>query len=123
HSAQENRRECLELLLAHGADLSGRNATHHNTPLYFLAGHRPGDSQARTALEGMEWLLEHGADPNVTSYDSAETPLHAAARTGWREAAALFLAHGADVNARRADRRTPYVIAVRNGHDELVALL
>jgi ankyrin repeat protein len=70
HAAQLNRRECLALLLAHGADLSGRNAEHHNTPLYFLAGHREGEPGTDAAVLGMRWLLEHGADPNVTSYDT-----------------------------------------------------
>jgi ankyrin repeat protein len=117
HSAQLNRRGCLELLLAHGADLSSRNAVHRNTPLYFLAGHRETDRAAATALEGMRWLLEHGADPNVTSEDANETPLQCLARNGWSPpAAALFLAHGADPDLRRADGRTAYVLAVRGGN-------
>ena len=109
HSAQLNRRECLELVLAHGADLSSRNAAYRNTPLYFLAGHRETDQNAATALEGMRWLLEHGADPNVTSGDLDETPLQCLAGNGWGTAIAeLFLAHGAhvDLDARTGDRRS-----------------
>jgi ankyrin repeat protein len=123
HAAEENRRECLELLLAHGADLSGRHETYRNTPLFFLAGHRSGDDKAETAFAGVTWLLAHGADPNVTSGDSEETPLHAVARTGWVALAELLLAHGAAIDAKRVDGKTPYAVAVRSGNRELAALL
>ena len=83
HAAQLDRRECLEILLAHGADLSSRHAAYGNTPLYFLAGHHESDPNAATVMEGMRWLLEHGADPNVTSEDLNETPLQGLARNGW----------------------------------------
>src|SRR5262249_54014633 len=124
HSAQLNRRACLELLLSHGADLSSRNATYRNTPLYFLAGHRESERGAACAALGMQWLLEHGADPNVASEDVEETPLHAIARGGWSPGLAeLFLAYGADVDRARADGRTPYVLAVRTGNEPLAAFL
>jgi ankyrin repeat protein len=123
HAAQENRRECLELMLSHGADLAGRDQTHRNTPLFFLAGHRSSDDKAQTAFLGMTWLLDHGADPNVTSYDSEETPLHAVGRTGWVALADLFLAHGAALDPKRKDGKTPYAVAVRSGSRELAAFL
>lgn len=124
HSAQLNRRDCLELLLAHGADLSGRSADHGNTPLYFLAGHREDENGAATAVLGMRWLLTHGADPNVTSGESMETPLHCIARKGWTASPAeLLLAHGADVDAARADGRTAFVLAVRTGNAALADYL
>jgi ankyrin repeat protein len=121
HSAQLNLRGCLELLLAHGADLSARHPVYKNTPLYFLAGHREGEPGTDVALEGIRWLLEHGADPNVASDDAGETPLHLAARTGWgpRLLPALLLAHGADVDRARADGRTALVLAVRRGNARL----
>jgi len=124
HSAQRNLRGCLELLRAHGAELSERHAKYGNTPLYFLAGHREGDTLAATAVLGMTWLLEHGADPNVTSYEMQETPLHAIARNGWSPPlAALLIAHGADINAERTDGRNAYAIAVRSGNAVLAAYL
>ena len=69
HAAELNHRECLELLLAHGADISSaHSAVDGNTPLYFLAGYaRP---PTATRIAGMRWLLEHGADPNVPSRSS-----------------------------------------------------
>ena len=124
HAAQLYRRECLELLLAHGADLSSRNATYGNTPLYFLAGHRESDRNAATVVEGMRWLLEHGADPNVTSDDLNETPLQCLARNGWGPTIAeLFAAHGADLDLRRADGRSAYTLAVRSGNSAMAEWL
>src|SRR5262249_10165897 len=76
HAAERNHREVLELLLAHGAEISATHQPWNNTILYFLAGY-PGDhTRAPDAAAGMQWLLEHGADPNVPSYDHRETPLH-----------------------------------------------
>jgi ankyrin repeat protein len=124
HSAQDNRRECLELLLQHGADLSECQAPFGNTPLYFIVGHH-GDEEGRAAwFQGMTWLLEHGADPNVASDKSREAPLHRAATSPRHMATARALvAHGADVNLRRADGMTPYQIAARHGNAQMAALL
>ncbi len=124
HSAQHAHLECLELLLAHGADLSSRHPAWNNTPLYFLAGHTDDKDGTAGWLKGMTWLLEHGADPSVTSYDAAETPLHALVRSERTvTAAATLLAHGARVDVTRADGRTPYALAVRRGNREAADLL
>ena len=124
HAAQYNRRACLELLLQHGADLSSRQSPYGNTPLYFLVGHHDDEDGRAAWFQGMTWLLEHGADPNVPSYRSGETPLHGIAGSPPKLATALaLLAHGADVNARRADGRTSYQIAVRRGNTAIASLL
>ncbi len=124
HAAELDRRECLELLLAHGADPSGRHPHWNNTPLYYLAGWKPFHPNSVTAAAGMRFLLEHGADPNVTSYETAETPLHRAAAYGHGPTLAeLLLAHGAAVDAPRADGRTPYLLAVRNGNAAMADFL
>jgi ankyrin repeat protein len=117
HSAQHGHLECLDLLLAHGADISSRHADWNNTALYFLAGHADDESGQAPWLKGFRWLLEHGADPNVTSYESRETPLHQIVKQP-RTLAALdaLLEHGADVNFVRADGRTAYALAVRTGN-------
>ena len=74
----------------------------------------------------MAWLLKHGADPNVPSYldssdpkamGSGEVPLHRLAANGWdADVIRTFVGHGAQVDASRADGRTPYAIAVRTGN-------
>ena len=117
HAAEHDHRECLELLAAHGADLGGRSPEWGNTPLYFLAGYKEPHPMIARATSGMRWLLEHGADPNVTSTDRHETPLHRVADFGrGAEVVNLLLDHGADPLALRADGRTAYTLAARAGN-------
>ena len=124
HSAERNHRGVLELLVAHGAEISATNQPWNNTVLYYLAGHRDDSALAPSATEGMRWLLEHGADPNVGSYNHRETPLHRIAEYGRGVAVAeLLIAHGADPRAARADGRTPYEMAMRSGNAAVAELL
>ena len=117
HMAEHDDRESLELLRAHGVDVTGPHAPWGNTPLYFLAGYRESHPASAAATRGMRWLLEHGADPNVPSGDAKEMPLHRMVELGrGAEAIELFLAHGADPALARGDGRTPYVLAVRAGN-------
>jgi len=118
HAAQHGHLECLDLLLAFHADISSRHPHWRNTPLYFLAGHADDERGQAAWLKGMRWLLEHGADPNVTSSEPRETPLHKIV-TQPRTLAALdaLLEHGADVNIARGDGRAPYALAVRAGNE------
>lgn len=117
HSAELDHRECLELLVAHGADVGGRHSHWGNTPLYFLAGYKESSPAAAKAYAGMRWLLEHGADPNVTSTEREETPLHQIARNTQTSAVAKMLVeHGAAVDPLSKEGRTPFVLAVRAGN-------
>lgn len=117
HAAELDHREVLELLLAHGADLSGSHQHWYNTPLNFLAGYREAQPGCERATRGMRWLLEHGADPNVTSYEKAETPLHSVACHGRGPGVAeMLLAFGAEIDKPRADGKTAYALAVRTGN-------
>jgi ankyrin repeat protein len=116
HAAEMNHTECLELLVAHGADISFAHPVYKNTALYFLA-----DIDARP--DGVQWLLEHGADPNVPSGELGATPLHRVASNGNAEQARLLIKHGADVNAIRTDGRTPFALAVRSGSTEVLESL
>lgn len=128
HAAQHDRRDVLELLRAAGADLSRGPTRGATTPLYFLASHRASNAVSAAAMRGMQWLLEHGADPNVpleqvsdgqVREQIGETPLHRIAAGGHgRETVAMLLAHGALVDAARADGLTPYVLALRSGNRE-----
>lgn len=115
HAAQADDHEMLELLISHGGDISGRHSAYENTPLYFLAGYRRTDSGAAKGLSGSRWLLEHGADPNITSGKHAETPLHKACIAANTPMIKLLLKHGADPNAKTNDGRTPYKIALQVG--------
>jgi arylformamidase len=116
HAAELDRRDVLEVLVRGGADVSGRHEHWNNTPLYFLAGYHRHDEKRHAATRGMRWLLEHGADPNVTSSEARETPLHKFASEGREpEALAMLLDFGAQVDARRADGKSAYALAVRRG--------
>lgn len=119
HAAQHAHFDCLELLVAHGGDVSMRYEEWGNTAIYFLTGFRETDSGWETALRGMRWLLQHGADPNVPCYENEETALHGCARTGrTAETLDLLVRHGADPLARARDGRTPYALACIHGHIE-----
>jgi ankyrin repeat protein len=133
HAAELNHRACLEQLLAYGADISGAHTQWGNTPLYFLAGYKESHPRCETATLGMEWLLEHGADPNVPSDvrtrddgtpGSAETPLHRVAEFGRRaEVARMLVRHGAHIDAMRADEKTAFTLAARTGNVAMAAYL
>ncbi|TPW03569.1 MAG: ankyrin, partial [bacterium] len=88
------------------------------------AGYQESHPHAATAVLGMAWLLEKGADPNVPSGEARESPLHHLV-TNRRASGVLnlLLDHGADPNAQRADGRTPYQLAVRAGHAEAMTIL
>lgn len=124
HGAERDQRECLELLLAHGADLDEATPPYGVTPLFFVLGHRDGQPGTIAADRGLAWLLEHGARPDVPSGVKRETALHAAARSGRRaEIIALLVKHGATVDAARSDGTTPLGIALRMGHAATAAAL
>jgi ankyrin repeat protein len=116
HAAELDHRECLELLLAHGAEISARQQPWDNTVLYFVVS-------ANGSVDGARWLLEHGADPNVPSTKLDETPLQRAAAQGGAAMVELLLAHGADANVVRGDGRSSYALAIRSGNAETVRLL
>lgn len=133
HAAEHNRRECLALLLEYGADISGTHASFGNTPLYFLAGYRDDNHQIASVTAGMQWLLEHGADPNVFSTPKpsphetsavSELPLHRIAATRRSaDVARMFVEHGAAVDIPRGDGKTAYAMAVRAGNTAVAEYL
>ncbi|MES2523508.1 MAG: ankyrin repeat domain-containing protein [Gemmatimonadota bacterium] len=133
HAAEWNHRECLDVLLAHGADISAPHSAWGNTPLYFLAGYRDNNPRCATSTLGMRWLLEHGADPNVPSLvqpgvggtpATAETPLHRVADFGRAvEVAEMLVSFGAQIDVPRNDGRTPYALAMRAGNAKVAEYL
>ena len=99
----------LEALRAHGTDVDQAWATDGATSLYAIL------NWSRT-LEGVLWLLEHGADPNAVFAENGETPLHVVARSWDVALAEAMVARGADIERKRADGRTPYAVAELNGN-------
>lgn len=120
HAAERAHTSCLELLLAHGADVDGRQNAYAR-PLTFLLGYKQLHANRETADEGVRWLLERGADPNLPSGPTAETALHRAASSGRDGAMAeLLIAHGADPEPRTTEGHTAYELAVLAGNGALV---
>lgn len=123
HAAEHYHRESLEVLDEFGADWSANDPTWNNTPLYFLLGYQHPPQQAR---DGIRWLLEHKADPNVLCYrdKQSESPLHAAIHNSWDLATIeLLLDHGADPLLKRKDGRTPLALAIGMGRTDVAELL
>lgn len=74
--------------------------------------------------EGVEFLLKHGADPNLPAQNSFKVaPLHSACAISNYEIAKLLLKNGAEVNVSQAGGVTPLHSAAHNGKDRLVQLL
>jgi hypothetical protein len=72
---------------------------------------------------GPQWLLEHGADPNLAWGDDGEAPIHVAARRWDVAMTELLVRHGADVTKRRADGCTARTLAELNGNHEIAVAL
>jgi ankyrin repeat protein len=72
---------------------------------------------------GLRWLLEHGADANLSWGDLDDAPLHIAAQRWDVPMVELLVRHGADIHRRRRDGRTPHTLAQLHGNKEIAAWL
>ena len=104
----------LELLHRFGANLNGIPAG--VPPLVYMM-------QWATNPDGPRWLLEHGADPNLTWGADGEAPLHVAARRWDTTMVEHLLQHGADPLQRRADGLTPHTLAELSGKPDVGSVL
>lgn len=120
-AAANGHKECLDALLARGAQvnierdhwgsrsLSASCPFRSSTPLHEAAkvGHK----------ECLDALLVWGALVNAKDY-RGWTPLLHAAKTGNKECLDALLAQRAEVNARNDERETPLIWATRAGHKQ-----
>jgi hypothetical protein len=102
----------MALLVARGADVNKPN-DRGERPLMHAAW--------RGQLEAMEWLLARGA--RVNGEPMQWSALHYAVFGGRADAAALLLDKGADINARSANGSSVVMMAVYEGHEQLVRQL
>ena len=68
-------------------------------------------------------LLEHGAEPNVADGKTGATPLHDAARTGFLDTVRLLVQFQAKPQVRDHAMCLPADLAMKNGHEDVVAFL
>jgi ankyrin repeat protein len=116
HAAEHFHEDALELLWEYGVELNVVGDW-GNTPLYFLLRYHDVGAE-ENVRKGVLWLLAHGADPNVRCTKAQETSLHLAVRRRQHpDIVRLLLDHGADVNARRVDGRSVWLLARRAGFD------
>jgi ankyrin repeat protein len=122
HAAERFHEGALALLWEFGVQLNHAGEW-GNTPLYFLLRHWDVAREPRVR-QGLDWLLDHGADPDVRCGREQEGSLHVAVRVGQApEIVRVLLDRGADVNATRGDGRTPWVLALRSGSAKLARML
>jgi Ankyrin repeats (3 copies) len=109
--------EMVQVLLDYGVDVNAQNE-YHNTPLDYASrsGHR---NDARVA----RLLIAHGADPNSRESSRGFTPLHRASRFGRIEIVRLLIEHGANVEAKDDEGRTPLDWARGEQREEIIKLL
>ncbi len=95
----------VQILFDCKADVNAR-AEHGSTPLGFaLSG--PHLSDARV----VRLLLGHSADPNIQVLHGL-TLLHHASKKGWIEVVHLLIEHGARVEVKDDDGKTPLDVAL-----------
>ncbi|KAM9340067.1 ankyrin repeat and SOCS box protein 4 [Symphorus nematophorus] len=100
--------DCVALLLAHGAKVNSLSLSGH-TPLHYCTTRESVDCAKQLILKGRIT----SAYVNMASHShDEETPLHIAARFGVPELLALYLIHGAAVDAVNSAQETPLMAAV-----------
>ena len=110
----DNYLKVAELLIAHKADINAQNKYEGRSPLIAAVVNRQ--------IKTVEWLLKHGAEPNLRN-NRGGTALSIAAQLGFVDIAQLLLANGADPTLKNSRGKTPLDIAEEIGHDEVVKIL
>ncbi|MGC9472405.1 MAG: ankyrin repeat domain-containing protein [Bacteroidales bacterium] len=117
-----NSQEMTKRLLEKGADITTRSENGTGVLTNCVMGIISG----RVTPGLAEFLLSHGAEVdevNTTDYYGGYTPLFWAVEDHHEELVRLLIRHGANVNARAADGKTPLSIAREAGHTGMVDIL
>jgi ankyrin repeat protein len=104
----------LELLARFGVNVDGIPGG--VPPLRYILGWADTDT-------GVRWLLEHGANPNLSWGEQNDAPLHVAAQRWDVSMVELLVKHGADIHQRRADGRTAHTLSELHGNREIAEWL
>jgi ankyrin repeat protein len=104
----------LELLHRYGVDVNGIPGG--VPPLRYMLSWG-------TDFTGARWLLEHGADPDLSWGEQDDAPLHLAAQRWNLALVEMLVRHGADINRRRKDGCTAHTLAEMHGNHDIAAWL
>jgi ankyrin repeat protein len=110
--------DALELLHRFGLNVNGIPGG--VPPLRYIMSWSQNDAQR---VAGIRWLLDHGADPNLSWSELDDAPLHIAAQRWDAPMTDLLVKHGADIHRRRADGRTAHTLAELHGNQDIAAWL
>ncbi|KAJ0410432.1 hypothetical protein P43SY_002764 [Pythium insidiosum] len=108
-SASDGDIDAVKQFLANGGDVNIKDEFGY-TPLQAAVSYNH--------LELVLFLLSNGASVTLADND-LDTPLHRAETV---DCAKLLLQHGAELNARNSEGRTPFDEAIEEEHTELIAL-
>src|SRR5262249_16284256 len=112
HAAAEHWAvECLEVLLAKGADVNAQNGE-GKTP-FMVAVNIP---------RALGILLDAGADPNIRD-KQGRTALMQAAASGELSKVKTLIQRGGDVSGKTPEGKTALNIAVDTKHEKIAALI
>lgn len=113
-AAEYKHTDSATILLAHGADVNGRNAE-GRTALWQAVVSRDDHTMA-------ELLLNNKADTEI-KYEHGQTVLELAVINGKTEMVDLLLGHGANINAQNDDGQSALHLAANAGARPIVELL
>jgi ankyrin repeat protein len=115
HAARAGGVDAVRMLLVAGAKVNARESWNGQTALHWAA------AEGHSAV--VQALIEGGADIRQRS-NAGSTPFMFAVRKGDMPSVNALLAAGVNVNEKRpADLATPLLVAIINGHEDLVDLL
>ena len=119
HAACAGQFDALELLLSYGARLDGTRGTDHHGGYTSL-----GCAVSCRSIQGAQWFLEKGQDPNRIKSKAGENCLHVAVHFGASDKMLqLLLDHGAGIDQKDKEGRTPLSRAREKKHRKAIAFL
>jgi ankyrin repeat protein len=119
HAACDGAHAALDLVVKHGTDLNKTEGTEHH------GGYIPyGCTLTMRSLQGAQWFLDQGVDPDYVGGPAGESALHVAVRSGAAPPLLkLLLDRGASLNPRDSAGLTPLVAARAKGQKSAIAFL